>query len=399
MLFFWGFVVATAPPEAGAGMGMFSMVVFYFLTVQSLTSWSTVLAYLKAWNFCLLIIAGFGVLQVFGIDITAGKSYTDTFIGRLSLGTWIANNPNALGHTVVTAIPLSYMLYFWRGSATGRLLIFPACVALVGFCAWETQSKGSFLVGAGLTVLLFVIGRPLWVKLVVLGLAFSLGVGALSFLPRMEDMSNLSSDEGVQGRLMAWEMAKTARDSNFSGVGWKQFVATIDWTNGVQTIYGIRKSTHSSYVQVGADLGRVGLFFWLLCLWVAARTTLQFKAENPVEERCRRSAFLLLVGYLVSGWMINKQYHTEYFLIVALVAAIHRLAVMQSLSPTTHLGQSASPPPPYSGLESFPDPDSTALAPPKRKTFWNRLSWLDLLAGLAITSSVIFLWDYILQTL
>jgi hypothetical protein len=397
MLCFWAFVVVTAPPEAGAGMGMFSLVIFYYLTTQSLTSWDAVLGYLKAWNACLLIIAGFGVLQVFGFDITAGKGYTETFFGRLSLGTWIANNPNALGHTIMPAIPLSYMLYFWRGGATGRLLVFPACVALVGLCAWETQSKGSFLVGAGLTVLLFVVGRPKWVQLVVIGLALSLGVGALSFLPRMEDMNDLSSDEGVQGRLMAWEMAKTARDSSFSGVGWKQFLALIDWSNGVRTIYGIRKSTHSSYVQVGADLGRVGLFLWLLCLWVAVRTTLILKAENPVEERCRRAAFMLIAAYLASSWMINRQYHTEYFLIIALAAAIQRLAVGRSLL----AGQPSLEVP---GDESLPNDWTSGsdlrLNPrPSKKPFWNRLSWFDLVMGIAITGAVISLWDYILKVL
>jgi hypothetical protein len=406
VVIYGGYVVWNAPAGMGVGSEVFNLLVFYFLTAQSLTSWSGVFRYLKAWNLFLLIIAGFGVLQVMGVDITGGGEKTAFFLNRLSLGTWLTNNPNALGHTIVPAIPLSYLLFFWRGSVIGRFFVFPACFALVAFCAWQTESKGSFLVGAGLTVLLFVVGRPKWIQILVVALSLTVGVGALQFMPRMQQMGNLRADDGVLGRLMAWEMAKTAMDTNPTGVGWKQFVALIDWKEGNKIYRDIPKATHSSYVQVGADLGKYGLALWLLGLWTVIRITISFKAQTDEEERCRRAALLLVVAYLASGWMINRQYHTEYFLIIGVAAAIQRLVVARSLAlPET--GKAASE---DEKEEEVVEPVDAWLAkpltaegelpvaPPKKK-MWNRLTWFDLAMGAALAWLAIEIWQYILKNL
>jgi hypothetical protein len=401
---FAAYVVWNAPPGVGAGSEVFSLVAFYMLTVQTLGSWRAVLGYLKAWNIFLLIVAAFGVLQTLGMDITGGTDKTLAFVGRLSLGTWLANNPNALGHTIAPAIPLSYLLFFWRGSAFGRFFLFPACFTLVVWCAWETQSKGSFLVGAGLTILLFVVGRPKWIQMLVLAVTLLVGVGGLQFMPRMEQMGNLRADDGVLGRLMAWEMAKTTMEYNPTGVGWKQFIALIDWKEGNKMFYDIPKATHSSYVQVGADLGKYGMFLWLLPLWAAIRATLSFKGQSDDEERCRRAALLLVVAYLSSGWMINRQYHTEYFLIIGVAAAIQRLVVARSLAlPGTVKAENGEEEQVVEHTEAWLAKPLTAegelpVAPPKKK-MWNRLTWFDLTMGAAMAWLAIEIWQYILKNL
>jgi hypothetical protein len=401
---FAGYVVWNAPPGVGAGSEVFSLVVFYMLTVQTLGSWRAVLGYLKAWNIFLLIVAAFGVLQTLGMDITGGTDKTLAFVGRLSLGTWLANNPNALGHTIAPAIPLSYLLFFWRGSAVGRFLLFPTSFTLVVWCAWETQSKGSFLVGAGLTILLFVVGRPKWIQMLVLAVTLLVGVGGLQFMPRMEQMGNLRADDGVLGRLMAWEMAKTAMELNPTGVGWKQFIALIDWKEGNKMFYGIPKATHSSYVQVGADLGKYGMFLWLLPLWAAIRATLSFKGQSDDEERCRRATLLLILAYLSSGWMINRQYHTEYFLIIGVAAAIQRLVVARSLVlPGTVKAENREEEQVVEPAEAWLAKPLSAegklpVTPPKKR-MWNRLTWFDLTMGAAMAWLAIEIWQYILKNL
>lgn len=418
ILFLYVYIAWNAPSEAGAKMGMFSLVVFYFLTTHALSSWERVLGYLRLWNKLLLVLASFGALQVLGIDLTNGKELTDYFVGRLALGTWLTNNPNALGHTVVVALPLSYLLFFWRGSATGRFVVFPLCVALAGWCVWETGSKGAFIVGGVLTMLLFVVGRPRWMQLLVVAAALSVGFGALSFLPRMEKMGDLRSDHGVQGRLMAWEKAEMAMRLNTTGVGWRQFIALVDWQEGNYWHYADPKSTHSSYVQIGAELGQYGLAVWLLVLWTALRSTLFFKSANDDEERCRRAILLMVVAYMVSGWMINREYHTEYYLLVALAAALHRLNVAQNAQATQKLDLeseeqgvvASSSRPAIAGLQWAPQTDDPGLwlesvpeapaadgAPTRR--VWNRINWLDISVAVAMTWAVIEIWNYVLKNL
>ena len=404
MLSLYSYIVWYAPSGAGATMGMLSLVVFYFLTTHALSTWNRVLAYLKMWNVMLLILAAFGVLLTLGLDITKGQEMTDYYQGRISLGTWMANNPNALGHTVVVAIPLSFLLYFWRGSATGRFIIFPLCVALVGWCAWETESKGAFLVGGVLTMLLFVVGRPRWVQIVVIVVSLSVGMGALKFLPRMEKMGDLRSDDGVQGRLMAWEMAQTAMEQNPTGVGWKQFIALVDWQEGNYWHYADPKSTHSSVVQIGADLGKYGLFIWLLVLWTGLRTLIFLKARNDTEERCRRAVMLMLTAYLISGWMINREYHTEYYLLVALAAAIHRLNIARSLESLPYETENAPANLPWSVptlnyMHQSEDDTERSRTGSKSRRLWNKINWVDITMGVLATWAVIEIWDYVLKNL
>lgn len=368
ILTYYAYVVWNAPDTKAALMGFLPLVVFYALTVQSLSSWERVAGYLKMWNFMLLAVAAMAVASLYGLDLTGAQDVTTRNAGRLAIGTWLHNNPNSLSHTVVVALPLSYLVYFWKGSAGGRLLAFPLCAALATTCVYHASSKGSYLVGAGLVVMIFVIGRPLGIKLLALAAAGTAGISALSFLPRMAGMGSLGNDEGVQGRLMAWEMAKTMLESSNTGIGWKQFVAWITWEG--ETFV---KATHSSYVQIGADLGLYGLFLYIAGLWTAQRGLIfsapSFTTADRQREFCRRATLVLLLGYSVSNWMINREYHSEYFLMIAVAAAIHRLSLAEGAELAT-------------AVKAWKQPDLRDLA------VTASLTWL-----------VLEIWDYILNNL
>jgi hypothetical protein len=403
MAAFYGYVVWNAPSGAGAGMGMFSLVVFYYLTTQALASWTKLLGYLRIWTWLLIIIALFGVLQTIGIDITGGKEITDYGRGRLALGTWTCNNANALGHTVAAAMPLSYLMLFWRASSFSRIVLFPAAVSLIFTCAWHTQSKGSFLVGAMLSVLVFVVGRPKWVQIIVLAAAMTAGVGALSFMPRMESMGSLRSEEGVMGRLMAWENARQTMDRNTTGAGWRQFESWITFVDESGRLITESKSTHSSYVQIGADLGRPGIYLWLLVLFCTFRSVAFFKAEDDTQERCRRAVMLILVAYMVSSWMINREYHTEYYLIAAVGAAFHRLTIAQATRPVSEVVDDENADKTFDwklpAYETAPWLNPTAAPVTITRKLWLQLDWKDFVAAGAGTWLVLYIWDYVLRSL
>lgn len=441
MLAYWSWVIWTAPDGQGTLTAFLPLVVFYAFTVQSLTSWDRMLVYLKAWNHAILGVALIAVASLYKIDFTGAIEMTELNEGRLAIGTWMHNNPNALGHSVAVVVPLSFLLYFWRSGLVGKMVIFPLQSALALYCIYETQSKGAFLVTAALMVMIFVIGRPLPVKIFALALAVSLGVSALSFLPRMSDMNNLRSEAGVQGRLMAWELAKTAMER--SPAGWKQFVAYINWFGLTE-----KKATHSSYVQVGADLGVNGLFIYLLALWASIRTTLQihrFTVENDDQERCRRASMVLIIAYAVSSWMINREYHTEYFLLIAVAAAMHRLHKAEESASTAEPSQGSLEVDSVPGkpcavplvsagmlLPALSVPTYTVgllMGPVSRRArstavheaqametvssgpvgqkelahsprqMWNRIGFIDLAAGACFTWLVLYIWDYILKSL
>lgn len=401
MLAYFAYVVWNSPDSNGTLKAFFPFVVFYVFTLRSLSTWERVLGYLKTWNYMLLGISFLAVASLHGLDITNAKSITDTFQGRLSLGTWLHNNPNALAHSAIVALPLSYVLFFWKRPAMSRLLIFPLMAFVACYCVYETKSKGSFLMGGILVVLLFVVGRPKLVQVFTLCVAATLGVSALSFLPRMEQMGNLRGDEGVMGRLMVWEEARRVTETIPRGVGWRQFVGQITWEGEHLT-----KATHSSYVQIGGDLGIYGLFFYLLPLCICARSLLlsaNLTRDNPDRERCRRGTMLLLISYMISGWMINREYHTEYFLFLAVAAAMHRLHLADELALIEKQASTEEKtevtPEQEASLDTAELPEGLITLHEAGKKLWNRISLLDASVTVSMTWAVLFTWDYVLKNL
>lgn len=408
ILIYFSYVVWNAPDSTDAFKSFLPVVIFYVFTVQSLTDWTRVFTFLKTWNFMVVTVAAIGVASLYGLDLTGAKDMTAQNFGRLAIGTWMCDNPNALAHTVVVAIPLSYFLFFWRGGVNGRTVYFPACAVLVAMCMFYTESKGSFLVGGGLVVLIFVIGRPLAIKLFAISTAAVLGVSSLSFLPRMSTMGSLNSEEGVMGRLMAWRIARDVLDTKSTGEGWQQFVAMINWEGEL-----IPKSTHSSYVHVGADLGLYGLFLFVAGLWAAGRTMVvvyPITLVDDVRERCRRSGLVLLSAYAVSSWMINRQYHTEYFLLIAVAAAMHRLCqaeVVLAKAESADVVQSEEVSANVSlSMQVKDDQCLPAVAvsevegdAEENRPFWRRLDLIDLAGCVGLTWLVLAIWDYVLETM
>ena len=407
ILTYWIYVAYATPDWMGALTGFLSLVAFYALTVQSVNTWPRLQSYFKWWIIALTVVAILANLIPLGIDLTGGQQRTDRFFGRLTLGTWIHHNPNALAHSVITVIPASYFLFFWRGTVLGRFVVFPIVSGLAFWCVFQTESKGAFLVGGIMVASIFIIGRPKSVQIAAIAIVLGLGVGALSFLPRMAQMNDLGADEGVQGRLLAWEMARGVSKTHETGLGWQEFHALIDWQEGTQMLYDIPKSTHSSYVQVGADLGGYGLFIYLAGLWCVLHTLLSFRPANEMEDRCRRVLWILLLSNVISGWMINHQYHTEYFLLVAAAAALHRLGKGEELQiATTHSSESSeSRLPDVQSEGEIPESVTPAYTIKKdndwagAKPMWNRFGILDLGVCIGLTWLAFWLWDYVLENI
>lgn len=400
MLVYLLYIVVFAGASPMAAIPMFS---FYFLTVQSLNTWPRLLKYLKAWTWALVVVASFGVAFVFGIDITGADELFVNTLGRLAIGTWIHNNPNSLGHSVVVIIPLAYMLFFWKGTSNSRLMLYPIMALLSFYCAWETQSKGSYVVGGILCLLIITIGKPKKVQIFVVALAFIAGGSALSFLPRMAEMNDLRADEGVQGRLLAWEQAREASKKGPLGAGWNQFIAYIPWQEGNRTEI-VEKATHSSYVQVAADLGWLGLTIYLAALWSVGRLVIHGQFEGVTRERTRRALIVLLLSTVLSGWMINREYHTEYFLMIAVAGSMSRLLrkdqedLASQASPETMADRKG---------RDFPEVEGDGYSVAARRSevvgnqafVWKRFSFRDGAVSVFLTFATFWFWDYLMKNI
>lgn len=314
---FFGYVIITAAAPIAMFKGISNLGAFFVVTTLALTGQERLVKYLRWWTFFLVMIATLGNLQVLGLDITHGKEMTERFFGRLSLGTWMHNNPNALGHSVIAAIPLLYFILIWRRPGPSRVW---GCM-VISWCAWcvySTQSKGSYLSGFVTLVGSQIFGRPKIVQIMVLALSVTFGAAAMTQLPRMGEMSH--KEAGIQGRLIVWNIAYNNMRLNRFGVGWGKFNAEFQWEKE-----WVKKAPHSSYVMIGATLGYPGLWLYIAVFYTMLRVVFAARARDYEEERIRRILFVLIFSFMLSNWMIDRAYHTEFFLTAAVVSAYYRL--------------------------------------------------------------------------
>ena len=178
-------------------------------------------------------------------------------------------------------------------------------------------------------LLTFVFGKPKLVQVFLISFALVGGGAAMAIMPRMGN--GIRGDEGVQGRMLAWEQARLAMETNRFGVGYDQFHALIRWREG-NRVEIIPKATHGSYIKIGADLGYPGMFFYMLVIAASLRTAmLPFSTlERDRLRRIRDALFLSLAMATVSGWMIDRAYALEFFLLAACFSSFHRLLLEEN---------------------------------------------------------------------
>ncbi|MDG2125700.1 MAG: hypothetical protein P8J87_18515, partial [Verrucomicrobiales bacterium] len=114
MLIYITYIVVTAPDSFETLKGILPLGSFYLLTALALNTSDRLLRYLKYWAISVTAIAALAVASEFGIDITQSADLTERMQGRLVLNTWMLNNPNALGHTAIAAVPLAYFIFGWK---------------------------------------------------------------------------------------------------------------------------------------------------------------------------------------------------------------------------------------------------------------------------------------------
>jgi len=316
---YWGWIIYAAPSVMNGVLQGASLFGFYFLPIAILCNFQRLYRFFTVWVSCLIILALIGIGTVNGFDITSAKEMIDTtFKGRLVINTWLFRNPNSIGHTVIVAIPLLYFLFFYKRQSLKW--IWGAILALIaGYCVYLTESKGAFVVGFAIICIALLQGRSLTFRICALALAVTMGWGAVSQLPRMNELSSLRSNEAVMGRMFAWQDARREFEEHSTGAGWKQFAAHFTWEGEVYTI-----ATHSSYIRVGADLGKMGLFLYLLALCTSLRQLFSYRYTSYMEDRLGSILVVLVASYMLSNWMIDRAYHVEFALICGACSAFHR---------------------------------------------------------------------------
>lgn len=308
---------------------LYQYIGFYFLVVLALSNFQRLYQYLAWWCGSIMFITALALLSLIGIDPTDAQTHTVGSQGRLALGLSLFDNPNALGHSVMVAVPLLYYFMIWKRpifvKEVGAPLIF-----LPMLCTFFTESKGAFISGVGAIIATLAFGKPKWVQLILLPALIAIGTSALPLLPRFTEVQfgdgRARSDEAVLGRIQSFEFGKWAQENTDYGVGFKQFVNAFIRKEGDL----VARASHSSFNQVAGEFGWWGLLIFSGILYTCYHTLMRARTATDNEERVRRMLFCMVLAYTVSSWMIDFGFRAAFFVMVAMVSAFHRILMDRS---------------------------------------------------------------------
>lgn len=443
VLAFWLWLVLSSPTPWNTFKETANLYIFYIVIVQTLYSIPRLNKFVGWWTFLICTIAGLALLSLYGFDPLESLDLTNgPMKGRLILNLSIFNNPNALGHSVVPAIPLLYYFCIWKRPIVLRA-IGVGLMVLVGYCIYRTESKGAFLSGAATIVATLAFGRPKYVQVTIVCVALTFGSTALSLLPRMGELKKSKSDEAIQGRVMAFTHGYKVMTA--AGVGYRNWYQSFlegkyrfkrtkfDKDSLKIPMPIVSKAPHSSYVCIGAELGYIGFFLHFGILYCCLRTLTTATTGTPDEERIRRILFSLIVSYMVSSWMVNFEYRPTFFMFAAATAALHRhlhrLNEQREIARKDSAERLLEPPAPawrarlipqpaledgfaqmgasvaVLSMEPMPAVEDQPRAEPDAKPVsgigfaWNRIGVVDLVLTLALTYAGIRYWLHLLTSM
>lgn len=318
VLLFFTWVVFASPTPFDTFKEIYSLPITYFVVVLTLSTIPRMKRYLGWWTFLIVAIAALAVASEYGFDPLGGYDITHGRMkDRLMLNLSIFRNPNALGHNVVPAIPMLYFFCIWRRPLFMKEIGY-AFLILPLYCIYATQSKGAFLTGAATVLATFTFGRPKTVQVLIICLAFAGGGTAVYALPRMNELQKAKTDDAIKGRVAAFTHGLKRIEESTWGIGYKH------WLKDFYAAHHFNKAAHSSYVQIGAELGYPGFFLFLGIMYCNFRTLITAKTVDDDEERIRRILFVLAVSYALSSWMVDLGYRPTFFMFSACIAAFHR---------------------------------------------------------------------------
>lgn len=428
MLFYCLWIVIAAPDKMDTFKSVYTLYLFYAVTVLALSNLDRVRRFMTWWAVMIFVLAGLAVLSEYGFDPTYSYDITHGIMQhRLVFNTSLYNNPNALGHSIVPVLVMLYFLFIWKRPIFVRIGAIPLFVVPV-YCIYLTVSKGAFVSGFATLVAALSFGRPKVVQILILVGAMTVGWGALKSLPRMQEIQKSRTDDAIQGRISAFKFGLHKLKTDFTGVGKDRFVPTMFRETKIY------KAAHSSYVQIGCELGKVGLFLFLGNLYCALRTLVSAKTRNTDEERVRRILFSMIISYMVSSWMVDFAYRANYFMFCGAIAAFHRMMMSgKTLSETAEdnqtvqeaIGSLAAAPigglrPAAAGMApavinqatisqaaitvpALPGPLSKgepyAEENPGPGITWMKYRWVDFALNYLLFYAVIRFWDYILRNM
>ncbi len=221
-------------------------------------------------------------------------------------------DPNDFALAIISFFPFILVNLFEKDfSRIKRILLF-VIAAIMLTAIYYTNSRGGFI---GLSTIMAFFAFKKWGLLRGIIVTSVVLVAVIIFGPSR--MGDLSPYEGsASGRIDAWITGLTMLKSRpIFGVGYNNFTE----------IHG--RTAHSAFILCMAELGLVGYFVWLALIF-SSYTGLKRVEERGSRIQAKYAGIirLSLIGFLVSAFFLSQAYAPILFILLALSAALIKLA-------------------------------------------------------------------------
>ena len=240
----------------------------------------------------------------------------------------IGLDSNDFGAIVVAAFPLALWLSvgsFWRR------LFWTGAAGVMVMAVVPTQSRGSMLGLLAAAAVVIGAGARGWRRLLSMGLV-AVAVGGFVYMAvksgagdRFSDFGGDDYNLGNDGRIFFWKQGMVWMIKRPWGYGIANFPTYFGMLNQQD------RAAHSSWVQVGMELGVAGLItFVALCVTLitglrkmakAANAARSLRADASEHEVQAGHMLAMLTGVLVTGSFLSNAYYPMMYMALGLAAA------------------------------------------------------------------------------
>jgi len=144
-------------------------------------------------------------------------------------------------------------------------------------------------------------------------------------------------DNSARGRLHYWRVAVAMVQSNPLGVGLKNYQANYNRYDDSNGQFGTDRSVHSSYFQVLAETGYMGLLIFLGLIAYAFRATLRVRKRSRDPRLDPKTAYMLfttsnallasMTAFAVGGAFLGQALNDLNWFTFGLAAALDNISV------------------------------------------------------------------------
>jgi O-antigen ligase len=316
---------------------LFLMVFFWCRTLMNMRR--------VVWIYCL------GPVLLVIISMITGTAPSEE---RFSAATY---DPNDLALVLVMILPMLVYLFSTTQAKFPRLLL-GGMTLLCFLTIVRTGSRGGFLAFVLVTVLILfrsAIPRMNKMIIVVIGLIVFIGLANDAYWQRMSTIWAPTTDNTGAGRTDIWKAGLGIMASRPWGVGIGTFQVAEGLSHGGAE--GRWNAAHNSFIELGVELGVVGLIIFVLLLTTSLKQLRSIRnqygkhfhplGKMPIEEEQEVTPVQVnvvtlagaletsLLGYIIGGFFLSHAYSAALYTLLALALACHRLAQPSEMSDTS----------------------------------------------------------------